>query len=68
LEITDLLKAGLSLKEDAKEVLTVSADGKTRFFYNAVDIEGMPPRNYAQNRVQKQFTANQKQKDLDMSM
>jgi hypothetical protein len=68
LEITDLLKAGLSLKEDAKEVLTVSADGKTRFFYNAIDIEGMPPRNNVQNRAQKQFVTNQKQKDLDMSM
>ena len=68
LEITDLLKAGLSLKEDAKEVLTVSSNGKTRFFYNAIDIEGMPPRNNVQNRAQKQFVANQKQKDLDMSM
>jgi len=68
LEITDLLKAGLSLKEDAKEVLTVSSDGKTRFFYNAIDIEGMPPRNNVQNRAQKQFVTNQKQKDLDMSM
>jgi hypothetical protein len=68
LEITDLLKAGLSLKEDAKEVLTVSSDGKTRFFYNAIDIEGMPPRSNVQNRGQKQFTAGQKQKDVDISM
>jgi len=69
LELTDLLKAGLSLKKDAKEVLTVSSDGKTRFFYNAVDIEGMPPRNNVQNRSQKQqLVAEKNQNDLDMSM
>ncbi len=43
LELTDILKAGLSLKDTVKEPLIISNNGKSRFFYNAKDIEGIPP-------------------------
>lgn len=43
LELTDILKAGLSLKDTVKEPLIITDKGKSRFFYNAKDIEGIPP-------------------------
>ena len=50
LEITDILKAGLSLKKDVSERLVISVNGKSRFFYNAADVEGIPPRSAAITR------------------
>ncbi len=44
LELTDILKAGLSLKQEVKEPLVISVAGKSRFFYNAADIQDIPPR------------------------
>ncbi|MCD1653514.1 ssDNA-binding domain-containing protein [Treponema zuelzerae] len=43
LELSDILKAGLKLKEAVKEPLVISDNGKSRFFYNAKDVEGVPP-------------------------
>lgn len=68
LEVSDILKVGLALKKDAKEILTISTNEKTRFFYNAIDIEGMPPRTRQTQRNHGWPQPAQKEKDTGMEM
>jgi len=59
LELTDIMKAGLSLKDTVKEPLIISEKGKSRFFYNAKDIEGIPQMKIKTiNLAQQQKTTN----------
>lgn len=44
LELSDILSTGLKLKNEVGENLLINKDGKTRFFYNAIDIDGIPPQ------------------------
>lgn len=67
-EYADILKAGLELKADAKEMLTIKDQGKTRFFYNAEDIEGMPIKSNTQQLLPKKVQAERKTEEYDMSM
>jgi hypothetical protein len=69
IEYADILKAGLELKADAKEMLTVKDQGKTRFFYNAVDIEGMPPHSRQNSqRFRPPTTMGRKENSVEMEM
>jgi hypothetical protein len=70
LEMPDILKAGLSLKKDCKESLVISVNGKSRVFYNAVDIEGMPPKANSTERtpVQRKIPLARKNTEMDIGL
>lgn len=64
LELSDILKAGLSLKDTVKEPLIISDKGKSRFFYNAKDIEGIPPMKVKTISLAQQQKTNSKEMEL----
>ncbi len=64
LELTDIIRAGLKLKDAVKEPLIVQQNGKSRFFYNAKDIEGIPPLKMEARRV----VVRSRQSDTEMQL
>jgi len=68
LEYSDILRSGLTLKNDKnKEALVISTNGTSRFFYHASDINGIP-QNIKGNQpaiVGKKLNGVQKEIELE---
>ena len=70
LESTDIVKTGLTLKRDTKEALIVSVGKNSRFFYNAVNIEGMPQKTNIVDHsyFNKQVLIQRKEKEIEIGL
>jgi hypothetical protein len=64
LELTDIIKAQLALKEGVKEPLVVANNGKSRFFYNASDINGIPPLKSEKQLLRKEVQKSEMELQL----